>query len=235
MLQMYDTWVEAADRGELAGVVMIDQSAAFDCVDHFLLLEKLRLYGWDEASLAWSRNYLSNRTQSCSVESFQSEPLGVSAGVPQGSILGPLYYCIFTNEFPETVHQQDCPVGVQDEDEPSYRMQCRQCGGVTVYADDSTYTISDKDPNKLSDKLSSKFEVMADFLTANKLKVNSDKTHLVVMGTKKSAARRNEVSVKADGYIIHPSKSEMLLGGVISEDLKWKNHLIGHEQSLVSS
>ena len=81
MLQMYDTWVEAADRGEMAGVAMIDQSAAFDCVDHDLLKEKLKLYGWDESALAWTVIYLASREQSCSVESFLSLPLGVSAGV----------------------------------------------------------------------------------------------------------------------------------------------------------
>ena len=70
MLQMYDLWIEAANKGELAGVAMIDQSAAFDCVDHTLLIEKLKLYGWDESSLAWTKNYLSDRIQSCSVESF---------------------------------------------------------------------------------------------------------------------------------------------------------------------
>ena len=96
MLQMYDSWVEAADRGELAGVAMIDQSAAFDCVDHTLLVAKLKLYGWGEGALKWSEDYLTNRKQSCSVESFLSQPLPISAGVLQGSILGPLYYCIFT-------------------------------------------------------------------------------------------------------------------------------------------
>ena len=88
MIQMYDSWVEAAHRGEMSGVAMIDQSAAFDCVDHSLLRDKLKLYGWDDKSLAWVENYLQNRQQSCYVESFLSQPLDV--GVPQGSILGPL-------------------------------------------------------------------------------------------------------------------------------------------------
>ena len=52
MIQLYDTWVEAVERGEMAGVMMIDQSAAFGCVDHGFLLAKLKLYGFDESSLA---------------------------------------------------------------------------------------------------------------------------------------------------------------------------------------
>jgi hypothetical protein len=66
---------------------------------------------------------------------------------------------------------------------PKYRCQRREYGGITVYTDDSTYSVADKDQNRLSNKLSEKFEVMAEYLTANRLKVNSDKTHLLVMTT----------------------------------------------------
>ena len=232
MLQMYDSWVEAADRGELAGVAMIDQSAAFDCVDHDLLIEKLKLYGWDESALAWTVNYLGNREQSCSVESFLSQPLGVSAGVPQGSILGPLYYCIFTNDFPETVHEQDCPGRVISD--TSYNMHCRQCGGVAVYADDSTFTISDSDHNALSDKLSQKFALMADYLTANKLKVNSDKTHLVVMCT--DQRRRHHpanAKITTEHEVIEASETERLLGAHIHQGMKWTEYIRDNKNSLL--
>ena len=53
MIQMYDTWLEALERGEMAGVTIIDQSAAFDCVDLELFLAKLKIYGWAEGSLKW--------------------------------------------------------------------------------------------------------------------------------------------------------------------------------------
>ena len=53
MIQMYDTWVEAVDRGELAGVCMLDMSAAFDLVDNDILVKKLELYGFEESFARW--------------------------------------------------------------------------------------------------------------------------------------------------------------------------------------
>ena len=103
MIQMYDTWVQAVDKGELSGVCMLDMSAAFDVVDHGILLEKLKLYGFDEQSVKWMKNYLSGRTQAVYIDGFLSSFLPVEVGVPQGSILGPLCYVIFTNDLPETI------------------------------------------------------------------------------------------------------------------------------------
>ena len=70
MIQMYNTWVEAIVCGEMASMTLIDQLAAFDCVDHGILKDKLQLDGFDETALGWIEDYLSNREQSCYVESF---------------------------------------------------------------------------------------------------------------------------------------------------------------------
>ena len=93
------------------------------------------------------------------------------------------------HDFPETVYGGDCNLEPSDTDlvtGPSFRCQYSNCGGITVYADDSTYTVSNKDQEKLSNQLSEKFSVMAEYLTANRLKVNSDKTHLIVGSAEES-------------------------------------------------
>ena len=232
MLQLYDSWVDAANRGELAGVVLIDQSAAFDCVDHSLLLSKLKLYGWDDNALAWSKTYLEDRRQSCSVESFLSEPLPVLYGVPQGSILGPLYYCIFTNDFPESIHHHNCHCKTVD----NFSMECKECGSVVVYADDSTFTITGSDPDLLSSKLSEKFTVMADYLTANKLKVNNDKTHLMLMCTSQRQRQiPRDFSMLAENHVIRVSESERLLGAYIQSNMKWLDHVRNNRSSVLQS
>ena len=107
MLQMYDTWLDALEDGELAGVCMVDMSAAFDVVDTELLLKKLCLYGFDRKAVQWMWSYLTYRSQGVLIEGSMSNLLPLEAGVPQGSILGPLFYTIFTNELPQIVHEQD--------------------------------------------------------------------------------------------------------------------------------
>ena len=62
MLQMYDTWLEAAEDGDLAGVCMVDMSAAFDVVDTQILLDKLKLYGFDRNAIQWTWSYLTYRS-----------------------------------------------------------------------------------------------------------------------------------------------------------------------------
>ena len=69
-------------------------------------------------------------------------------------------------------------------------------------------------------------------MAAKKLVINADKTHLVVMGTKSTAARRNEVVLHAGGHLIRPTRTEKMLGGNICKDMKWKKHLVDNEQSL---
>ena len=226
LLQMYEQWLEEVDNGMMVGVMLIDLSAAFDMVDHDLLLKKLKLYGMDQNSIAWMSSYLSDRSQSVLIDGALSPPLDVSCGVPQGSILGPLLYILFTNDIPDLVHDHL----VNFETPAPY---CESCGSTVCYVDDSTFSHGEQDPAVLSQKLTQQYDRISDYMAANRLVINGDKTHLVVMGTKKTAARRQEVSVQAGGHLIQPSQTEKLLGGVISEDLKWKAHLVGSDQSLV--
>ena len=72
MIQMYDTWVQAVDKGEMVGVCMLDMSAAFDVVNHQILLSKLECYGFDEEALKWIENYLTGRSQAVYIDGAMS-------------------------------------------------------------------------------------------------------------------------------------------------------------------
>ena len=229
MIQMYDSWVQTVDKGELTGVCMLDMSAAFDVVDHVILLDKLKLYGFDDKSLKWMEDYLSGRTQAVYVDGALSPFLSVNVGVPQGSILGPLCYVLFTNDLPETVLDNQSHVHWSH-----LTTHCAECGGLCCFADDSTYSVSSDDQDILENKLNERYAVLAQYMGNNKLKLNDDKTHLLIMTTKQKQRLIN-INVKIDTPTeeIRPIKSEKLLGIFIQDDLKWTDYIQNNEKSLI--
>ena len=70
-------------------------------------------------------------------------------------------------------------------------------------------------------------------MEANRLVINDEKTHLVVMGTASMSVKRNTVSLQAGIHTITPTKSEKLLGCEINEDLKWRQHILSSDQSTI--
>ena len=73
------------------------------------------------------------------------------------------------------------------------------------------------------DTLTSQYKTISNYMAANRLFINADKTHLIVMGTKETSKRRKEVSLQAGQHVIVPTRTENLIGG---QDLKWKEHVI---------
>ena len=150
MIQLYDRWVDAADKGKFSGVTLLDMSAAFDVVDHSLLLQKLQLYGMNENSIKWMESYLSGTSQCVAIDGCLSPFLPVDCGVPQGSILGPLMYVLFTNELPDVIHEEHRHHDGQDQHHAPFQTDCPECGTLCCYADDGTYTLSsNKDERKI--------------------------------------------------------------------------------------
>ena len=191
LMELCDRWAEEVEDGKMVGVLVCDQSAAFDLCDHALLLEKLKLMGLEQSAGRWVGSYLSGRTQSCFVDGNLSSPLDIpSCGVPQGSIGGPLLWLYFTCDQPDVIHEH--PVDGQDQQRgcAAQGQELGQvepggvgdCGTMVGYVDDGAYSYAHTDPMLLSQVLTRKYNLLEEWISGNKLVINPDKTHLMVMG-----------------------------------------------------
>ena len=87
------------------GAVFIDFQKAFDCVSHSILLHKLEhVFGITGNLLAWLRDYLSDREQYTVINGVPSENTKVAHGIPQGSVLGPILFALYTSDLPKAVN-----------------------------------------------------------------------------------------------------------------------------------
>ena len=241
LIQLYDRWADEVERDKMVGVLICDQSAAFDLCDHRLLVEKLRLLGMDDTAADWVWSYLSGRKQSCQVDGKLSSPLDIpSCGVPQGSIGGPLLWLCYTCDQPDVVHehpvdgldsQRGCgdavPAEAQVPGGPG------DCGELVGYVDDGAYSYAHSDPVILSTVLTRKFNLLENWVSDNKLVINSEKTHLLVMGPKKINDKRKEVKIQAGPHTIQPTDTERLLGAHLHESMKWNSHIRDHNSSIM--
>ena len=96
MLKICNDALLAADEGEVTALCMIDLTAAFDTVDHHVLLSKLQqMFGINGVVLAWLRSYLSNRSYRVIYAAHSSGSILIICSVPQGSVLGPLLFILY--------------------------------------------------------------------------------------------------------------------------------------------
>ena len=213
LIQLTDMWMEAAEKKKFSGVCMLDQSAAYDLLDHEIFADKLHEYNFDDESILWMKSYLSGRTQCVRVESKQSPFIECEeSGSPQGSIMSGIFHIINSNDLPA----------------------CHDEAESIVYVDDDTENVHDGDPDNLAAKLQVEVQESVNWLKDNRMCVAGDKSKLLIVGTRelRTCRLQNDITIMVDGNEITESTSEKLLGVTVNNMMTWKEHLYGDAENM---
>ena len=203
LLETTNNWSINIDNGLLNGVVYIELKKAFDTIDHAILLRKLANYGLHLGSLRFFASYRGNRSQKCYVNGVLSSASELRCSVPQGSILGPLFFLIYINDLPN----------------------CLNTACAKMFAGDTNITISGSSLADLEQKTNLELLNLHCWLKANKLSLNVAKTEFMVIGSRRKllAESHNEINIKLE--VISKVDHAKSLGLNIDNRLSWSNHV----------
>ena len=141
--------------------IFVDLTKVFDTVDHGILLDKLDRYGIRGHANDFVRSYLSDRRQYTVINGVNPTLKNITCGVPQGSVLGPLFFAIYINDIYKAVGQND----------------------VRLFADDTTLFMHHSDLNTLTVDIISKFNELNRWCISNKLTIHASKTNFILFHT----------------------------------------------------
>ena len=182
--------------------ILIDLKAAFDTVNHEILLDKLDLYGIRGHALQYIRDYLSNRKFNVKIGNKLSSTHNLNIGIPQGSILGPILFIIANNDLPKVSN-----------------LLC-----TTLYADDTNFSISHPDYNTIIPSLNQELEKISNWTLANRLTINVLKTELLLFSNLDTSSENN-LNVILNGSPVGFVDHARFLGVTIDNKLTFKMHI----------
>ena len=187
------------DKNIQTDVIVMDFAKAFDKVPHKRLLHKLNYYGIRGNTLNWIQDFLSLRSQTVLLEGVKSDNIQVTSGVPQGTVLGPILFLIYINDFHEYLNYSTLRLFADD---------------IIIYKE----IRSIDDTIKLQHDLDAAAKWEQDWL----MSFHPDKCSVLRVTTKKQAIQQNYT---LHGHILSTETSTKYLGVTIQNNLKWNKHV----------
>lgn len=190
------------DRGRSCVGVFLDLSRAFDLVNHVALLDKLYDYGVRGAPLSWLRTYLSERNHFVEIHGVRSETLTLNRGIPQGSVIGPLLYIIYTGDI--------------------------NLNNIVMYADDTSILSTGENLGQATANATDDLDNICRYFRDNELSLNIEKSVCINFTLSSVMQPSNDspgLTVGLAGDPLSFVNSTKFLGVTIDECLRWGEHV----------
>lgn len=204
LAHIIDDVLRAIDDGYVTILVLLDFSKAFDTVNHGILLTVLKSKGLSGGALRLLRSYLSDRTQRVEIDGCFSDPAVIRSGVPQGAILSPLLFSIYTSNLPNAIRHS------------RYHL----------YADDTQLYLAFKPSEcmRAQQQLNEDLESISEYCGDHQLYLNPTKTQAIVFGPKRARMLARSLDICVGGTRVVFSECVKSLGLCIDDNLRFSQN-----------
>ena len=214
------------EKDKINCILITDMSKAYDTIDHFTLLSKLEYYGIRGPALEIFTSYLTERRQFVQIDTKRSRlRKSLDCSVIQGSKLSGLLYTLYTNEIPllHTLMNKEIYTQLTQHEKTT----TTNTDHMTVnFVDDSTNIISTTDTNTIQEYLDKFYKLLEAVYNINKLKINKDKTELLIICKPKFRKKNTKnLQMTASGHKVKQVNKAKILGYTLSNNLNHDKHI----------
>uniref|UniRef100_A0A1Y1M988 Reverse transcriptase domain-containing protein n=1 Tax=Photinus pyralis TaxID=7054 RepID=A0A1Y1M988_PHOPY len=206
LLNVTNDIICSVDQGALSALVLLDFSKAFDTINHKILISILNYIGFNPNATRLVENYLEGRLQHVVLREHISSAISITSGVPQGSVLGPLLFSIYTSNFHHSVHH----------------VKFHQ------YADDVQlqFSFSASDSVKAISHINSDIKRIVHTSELHGLRINPLKSPFIIFGPRRTRTDHiNNLAIKIKDMVLVPKQCVKNLGLWMDYDLRFKQHI----------
>ena len=202
LIEITEKIQESIDSSKFGCGIFIDLKKAFDTVNHNILLRKLEHYGIRGSMLKWFESYLTDRKQYVFYNGVTSDVKGITCGVPQGSVLGPLLFLLYINDLPNISDKLD----------------------FFLFADDTNIYYESNDLRDIEKTVNEELKKLSLWLNVNRLALNVGKTNFVIFRAYQKIPDHN-VTLLINKKAIIQKDHVKYLGVLLDQHLSWKHQI----------